>query len=108
MCGISKGHPYSLPPAGPKRNKRPPQLRRALAKRIGDGYCFGAVAGAGAGAMGSGRFVSSTAGCVTFNVLLPGTAAGVVVGGCGVVVGVAGCVAVPGMPAGGLACISPR
>lgn len=77
--------------------KRPPEFRRALASRMGDGYLF--VAGAGVGVIVSGRFVSSTAGWATVGVFVPGTTAGLVADDCGV----AGVV----IPADGLACIIP-
>ena len=62
------------------------------------------VAGAGMSGMASGRFVSSTEGGVTVSVFVPCNADELVAGNCGE--GVVGGIA--GIPAGGLACISPR
>ena len=61
---------------------------------------------AGAGVLGAGRFVFSTADVVNRKTLLPGTAAGWVAGDCGVEDGVVACGVVAGMLAGGEGCCS--
>ncbi len=67
---------------------------------------FGAFVVAGAGVMGTGRFVFSTVDVSTLKTLVLGAAAGLVAGDCGVEDGVVACGAVAGIPAGGPACSS--
>ena len=66
---------------------------------------FGVVVGAGAGVMGTGRFVFSAGGMVSLRPLVPGAAAGLVVGDSGVDDGVVACGGVPGIPAAGEAAV---